>query len=116
SYVGKAWCFGTLTPNGTTQDGTGSSTPLTRGTTGFTCDGSGSNNVAQTDGISVDVSFQAVQTRNNAQFLCSSLPPLGGTPPTPAGTLTVTKVVINDPIPGLPTGTATTTDFSFMVN
>ncbi len=83
TYVGKAWCFGTLTANGTAQDGNGSSTPLTRGTTGFTCDGSGENNIAQTDGIVVDVSFQAVQARNNGQFLCSSLPPFNGssTPP-----------------------------------
>lgn len=74
SYVGKAWCFGTLTPNGTTQDGVGTGTPLTRGTTGFTCDGSGNNNSAQTDGINVDVSFYAVQARNNANFTCASLP------------------------------------------
>ncbi len=79
SYVGKAWCFGALTANGTTQDGLGTtSTPLLRGTTGFTCDGSGANNVAQTDGIVVDVSFQAVQSRNNGAFLCSSLTPFVG--------------------------------------
>ena len=79
TYVGKAWCFGTLTPNGTVQDGNGSSTPLTRQTTGFTCDGSGDNNIAQTDGITVDVSFYAEQARNNGQFLCSDLPPFNGT-------------------------------------
>lgn len=78
TYVGKAWCFGTLTPNATTQDGNGSSTPITRGTTGFICDGSGDNNIAQTDGITVDVSFYAVQARNNGQFSCSSLPPFVG--------------------------------------
>lgn len=78
TYVGKAWCFGALVANGTIQDGNGSSTPLTRGTTGFICDGSGNNNIAQTDGINVDVSFYAVQARNNGQFLCSSLPPFVG--------------------------------------
>jgi len=78
SYVGKAWCFGTLTPNGTTQDGVGTGTPLTRGTTGFTCDGSGNNNIAQTDGINVDVSFYAVQARNNGEFLCADLPEFVG--------------------------------------
>jgi len=80
-YVGKAWCFGGLTPAAVAQDGlgkTGTNGPLNRGT-GFTCDGSGNNNIAQTDGINVDVSFQAVQTRNNAQFLCSSLPAFSGT-------------------------------------
>ncbi len=73
SYVGKAWCFGTLTANAVVQDGINTSGPLVRGT-GFTCDGSGANNIAQTDGITVDVSFYAVQARNNGQFLCSGLP------------------------------------------
>ena len=99
NYIGKAWCFGTLTLAPVAQDGIGktaSSTngPLVRGT-GVSCNGSGSNNIAQTDGIAIDVSFQAVQSRNNPQFLCSSLPPLGGATSTPAttGGFTVTKVV-----------------------
>jgi predicted ribosomally synthesized peptide with SipW-like signal peptide len=84
SYIAKAWCFGTLTPAAVAQDGightgtgTGNSTngPLIRGT-GFTCNGSGPNNIAQTDGVSMDVAFQAIQSRNNGQFLCSSLAPL----------------------------------------
>lgn len=80
TYVGKAWCFGTLAANGTAQDAVGvGGSPLLRGTTGFTCDGSGSNNIAQTDGITVDVSFQAVQARNNGQFTCASLSPFNGT-------------------------------------
>lgn len=96
-YVGKAWCFGTLTAAPVAQGA--STSPLVRGT-GFTCDGSGSNNIAQTDGIVVDVSFQAVQTRNNAQFLCSSLPPFGGGTTTPTtGGLTVTKVVVGSTTP-----------------
>lgn len=75
SYVGKAWCFGTLTSAPVAQ---GPSTgPLVRGT-GFTCNGSGDNNIAQTDGITVDVSFYAVQARNNGQFVCSSLPTFVG--------------------------------------
>lgn len=83
TYVGKAWCFGTLTPNAVAQDGlgkVGNNGPLVRGT-GFTCDGSGNNNVAQTDGVVVDVSFYAVQARNNAQFQCSSLPVFSGETP-----------------------------------
>lgn len=79
SYVGKAWCFGTLTQTPVVQNGNGSSTPLVLGT-GFSCNGSGNNNAAQTDGIRVDVSFQAIQSRNNAAFLCSSLPTFVGTP------------------------------------
>ncbi len=80
-YVGKAWCFGALTLAPVAQDGlgkTGNNGPLVRGT-GVSCDGSGENNIAQTDGITVDVSFYAVQTRNNGQFLCSGLPPFEGT-------------------------------------
>lgn len=100
-YIGKAWCFGTLTPSGIANDA--STGPLVRGT-GFTCDGSGNNNIAQTDGITVDVSFQAVQSRNNAQFLCSSLPPLvGGEQPVDpneinqADLATIISEVVNDP-------------------
>ncbi|KND50337.1 MAG: hypothetical protein AB198_02040 [Parcubacteria bacterium C7867-003] len=85
SYVAKAWCFGTLTPNPVAQDGLGKTEgatngPLVRGT-GITCNGSGNNNAAQTDGVVVDVSFYAVQSRNNGAFLCSSLPPLTGSAP-----------------------------------
>ena len=79
-YVAKAWCFGGITPNAVTQDNlgkTGSNGPLARGT-GFTCSGVGNQNIAQTDGIVVDVSFQAVQARNNGQFTCSSLPTYTG--------------------------------------
>lgn len=83
NYIGKAWCFGTLNPVGVAQDNlgkTGTNGPLVRGT-GVTCDGSGNNNAAQTDGVVVDVSFQAVQARNNGQFLCSALPTFTGKTP-----------------------------------
>ena len=83
-FLGKAWCFGQLTQAPVTQDNASSSSPLVRGT-GFTCDGSGDNNIAQTDGIVVDVSFYAEQARNNAQFLCSGLPPFNGTSTPPTG-------------------------------
>lgn len=76
-YVAKAWCFGKLTPSAVLQDNLTTSGPLLRGT-GFTCDGSGANNIAQTDGITVDVSFYAVQARNNGQFSCTSLLPFVG--------------------------------------
>lgn len=82
NYIGKAWCFGALTATPVAQDTFGklpgsTNGPLVRGT-GVSCDGSGPNNIAQTDGIVVDVSFQAVQSRNNGQFLCSSLTPFVG--------------------------------------
>lgn len=78
SYVGKAWCFGTLTQTPVSQDGqgkTGSNGPLQRGT-GFSCNGSGNQNDAQSDGVVADVSFYAEQSRNNPNFLCADLPPM----------------------------------------
>ena len=84
-YVAKAWCFGTLTPAALAQDNLTTDGPIApnRVGTGFTCDGSGSNNIAQTDGITVDVSFYAVQARNNGQFSCTTLPPFVGRLPVP---------------------------------
>jgi len=75
SYIGKGWCFGAMTATPAAQQA--NENGPTPGNTGFTCDGSGDHNVAQTDGIVVDVHFYAVQSRNNAQFDCSSLPPVG---------------------------------------
>lgn len=75
-YIGKGWCFGELTPAPVAPaENPNGPTP---GNTGFTCDGSGDHNDAQTDGIVVDVSFYAEQSRNNDQFLCGDLPPLEG--------------------------------------
>ena len=72
NFIAKTWCFGTTTPNAVAP---GNGPPTQRGT-GFICDGSGPNNDAQTDSIVMDVAFQAIQSRNNGKFLCSSLPPL----------------------------------------
>jgi len=66
-YIGKAWCFGTLTPAPRPQ-GEGLS-PLQG--TGFTCNGSQVNNAAQTDKVVGDLQFYAVQSRNNSTFTCS---------------------------------------------
>ncbi len=69
-YIGKAWCFGTLTPaavpfgnNDPTED------------SGFTCDGSAINNASQTDSLMGDVSFSAVQARHNPNFTCTTTGP-----------------------------------------
>lgn len=72
-FVGKAWCFGSLDEDPVDQDfgEDQDRSPLTAGT-GFTCDGSSSNNDAQTDGITADVSFRAEQSRNNPDFTCGS--------------------------------------------
>lgn len=87
-YIAKAWCFGTLamTPLPDSSD-TG---PQTRPGF-FSCDGSAQSNITQTDGITLDVAFRAIQTRNNNQFQCDGV---DETPRT--ATLTVTKVVTND--------------------
>ena len=74
-HIAKAWCFGNLEQSAQTP---GNLDPLVN--TGFTCDGSGDQNNAQTDGIVASVSFYAEQARNNSGFLCSSLTPLVGGP------------------------------------
>jgi len=53
-YIGKAWCFGDMTIDGTIK-----------------CDGKNVQNDAQTDRLRLDVSFEAVQARNNDNFVCS---------------------------------------------
>lgn len=82
-HIGKAWCFGTLSESPATQ---GLSTnPVDRGTTGFTCGGSGVNNAAQTDKVVGDLQFYATQSRNNSTFTCAqNYTPTWPTPtPTP---------------------------------
>lgn len=87
-YIGKAWCFGDLSPAPLSQDGSGSLlTPAgdnndnqTAGEPedgGYICDGSSLNNSTQTDSLTVDVSFSAVQARHNPDFLCiTDTPPV----------------------------------------
>ena len=82
-YIGKAWCYGTLTESAESQDGLGkvgtsanpsnvANGPLDR-TTGISCDGSGVNNASQTDIVVGDLQFYAVQSRNNSDFSCTNL-------------------------------------------
>jgi predicted ribosomally synthesized peptide with SipW-like signal peptide len=66
-YIGKGWCFGHMTLNPADE---GTDNPIVRGTTGFICDGTGVNNAAQTDSLTADLKFYAVQSRNNMGFLC----------------------------------------------
>ena len=67
-YIGKAWCFGDLTlapvPAGQGQN------PTIDG--GVRCDGTNVDNVAQTDSMTADIGFRAVQSRNNESFVCQS--------------------------------------------
>jgi len=61
-YIGKAWCFGELGappvgPNGLV----------------WTCDGEQVDNASQTDSLSGDIEFYAVQSKNNEEFTCSGI-------------------------------------------
>jgi len=56
-YIGKAWCFGDMNVDPSTGV--------------ITCDGANVQNDAQTDKLKLDVSFEAVQARNNDNFVCS---------------------------------------------
>ena len=88
AYIGKGWCFGAMATTPLTQDNVGvGGSPLLRGGTGFTCDGSAVNNASQTDTVVGDLQFFAVQARNNAQFSCNSWTPVWTTPPTPSVTV-----------------------------
>ncbi len=87
-YIAKAWCFGDLAMNALPNDaGTG---PQDRPGF-FTCDGSALDNTTQTDGITLDVAFRAIQARHNDRFQCD-----GEDEETRTATLTVIKVVTND--------------------
>lgn len=86
-YIGKAWCFGNLTAAPLTQDGVGNArTPAldnngnqTAGEPadgGYLCDGSALGNETQTDSLTADISFEAVQARHNPRFQCELPPPV----------------------------------------
>lgn len=64
-YIGKAWCFGELTINAVEP---GNNSPIDN--PGIECSGSTINNDSQTDQVLADVSFTAVQSRNNETFKC----------------------------------------------
>src|SRR3990167_539174 len=80
-YIGKAWCFGSIGQTPVTQDGSGNlMTPAGNNNGngisgepedgGYSCNGSALNNDTQTDSLTADVSFSAVQSRNNSSFQC----------------------------------------------
>jgi hypothetical protein len=74
SYIGKAWCFGDLTLSALAQDGLGTTSPRTpaNSTGGVACNGAPVDNTSQTDSVVGDISFRAVQQRNNTQFVCNA--------------------------------------------
>ncbi len=83
-FIGKAWCFGTLTQN-PVAEGLGVN-PIVN--SGILCDGSAVNNASQTDSVMGDISFSAIQQRNNLSFTCNGTVP--SITPTPSVTLTPT--------------------------
>lgn len=99
-YIAKAWCFGEFVLTPVAQDGVGSTdNPETDGydgtngpdvrNDGISCDGSELDNTIQTDTLTADVLFTAVQHRNNPDFTCDVQP--SATPTnTPSPTLTPT--------------------------
>lgn len=84
-YIGKAWCFGTLTLNPLPQ-GQGLNPSVA---SGITCNGTALGNLYQTDGVTLDVAFRTVQARHNPTFQC-------GNTQTRTAKLTVVKQIIND--------------------
>jgi predicted ribosomally synthesized peptide with SipW-like signal peptide len=79
-YIGKAWCFGELTPQALPQseygspaeDNDGNQTAGEPADGGFLCEGSALGNESQTDSLTADVAFEAVQARHNDGFICEA--------------------------------------------
>jgi predicted ribosomally synthesized peptide with SipW-like signal peptide len=71
-FIGKAFCFGKMTPAPLTEPGDYSPTQ----DQGFTCDGSVVNNAPQTDVALGNIGFYVEQVRNNPTFLCPENRPL----------------------------------------
>ncbi|MEK7166685.1 MAG: hypothetical protein AAB874_07795 [Patescibacteria group bacterium] len=102
-FVGKAFCYGALTESPIPQDPALDNTPAQDNNGdlvidsldgGFGCDGSQVNNVSQTDLLSGNVVFEAVQGRHNDNFLCNPLPTA-----TPAATPLASPLVSPSPLP-----------------
>ncbi|MDA8596842.1 CalY family protein [Candidatus Pacebacteria bacterium] len=81
-YIGKAWCFGDIAANPIAQDGEiDAMTPADDNDDndaagepedgGISCDGSLLGNESQTDSLTADISFEAVQARHNDDFQCA---------------------------------------------
>lgn len=92
-FIGKAWCFGAITPQPLGQDGFGDAInpsldnngdqTVNSADGGFLCNGSAENNETQTDSLTLDVTFKAIQARNNPNFKCNDVQ--GSPTPTPTG-------------------------------
>ena len=80
-HIGKAWCFGALTPN-PLAEGQGVNPTVN---SGILCNGANLNNITQTDKLTADFTFRAEQHRNNPNFRCD------GTTPTPPPVISCTE-------------------------
>ncbi len=80
-FIGKAWCFGAIGAAPLTQDNVGNvRTPAGDNDAvngagqpedgGITCNGTLLTNESQTDSLTADVRFNAIQARNNNTFRC----------------------------------------------
>jgi len=74
-YIAKAWCFGDTTMDPYAQDGFGGQPNNGPDFRPMVCDGEGVDNTTQTDSLTADIAFRAVQARNNAQFVCRAPAP-----------------------------------------
>jgi len=72
-YIGKAFCFGDLVLTPVEESIETVNDPAED--PGFTCSGALTTNISQTDSITADMSFSAVQSRNNPNYSCV----IGGT-------------------------------------
>ncbi len=104
-YIGKAWCFGSIDPAPLEQDGLTTISPAGNNTSdeiagtpedgGISCDGVNLGNESQTDSLTADVTFTAVQARHNDTFLCER-------PVVRETKLTLVKNVVNDNLGNAP--------------
>lgn len=70
-YIGKAFCFGDLNEDPVNVSGPDDETVNSPADDpGFDCSGRLVTNISQTDGITGDLEFTAIQSRNNQRFSC----------------------------------------------
>lgn len=75
-FIGKAFCYGKLTPNPVVENPANPNSDPTVDP-GIDCDGKDVGNISQTDLLTGDILFRAEQARHNEDFLCN--PPPGQT-------------------------------------
>ncbi|MCK4473701.1 SipW-dependent-type signal peptide-containing protein [Candidatus Parcubacteria bacterium] len=74
-YIAKAFCFGDIDIVPVVQDGySDQMNPGSPQGPGFTCNGALVNNASQSDSLTGDISFTAVQYRNNTDYVCVIVP------------------------------------------